>query len=599
MPFINWLCGSSKDDGDLEPNCRPVKKERTGKTHNDKKKQKKEKEKNNRIPNTCKLVSDGTLLTSPGPYTQQLIDLIPDSDLKEKFLKLQNESIQEQKDRQCKDLQIRRELEEVRQRCYRSEEMELRLQNVVKEQSKEIDTLTQRLQDCKEECESIKQDLQVARNSTNRLELLVSSLQDKPIISKHREDSTNGQLVEAVGTLVQLPRKRGEENLEIPDDVDGAVEEVKAAMRLLENFIGPRWQEFARQIDLPQEIIERNETEQRHTEIYWKIMSAWQKREDVTVTKIATVCQQLKINIGSDKPMSGQHRRTLDKNREKIVEQVWPKPMLTHMMKYLPIPTSLREYVTSADRQSVMVERLLDILPVLGDHAFPVFFLALTNTNHQHVADLLMENPMPEEHILILRKFENVLVSCSDSHRVVPCMAKYVTIPGCIHGYLMEALTRESKMRRLLEILPCFGHGAMDALIKALSDTGFKQVVSILKDKTGELQKLTKKETSTQMSPEDVCVLAQEHKAPLTGHRRSAKCRSDSADNSNTSNDDLLLMDDYYSQEMMTKEMEANAAMFEHSIEQQVEMNFECQKQIEFLNCMDKLQVHYKARVTE
>ncbi|XP_033742820.1 uncharacterized protein LOC117329172 isoform X2 [Pecten maximus] len=539
-------------------------------------------------------------VNTPNAETEdQLIDLIPDSGLRERFRILQNERIQEEKERQCRDLQLRKELEEVQQTNYKLKIEVQHLQKDLDDKDKYIKRLKETLQDCSEESESTKKDLQATRDELNRLELMVSSLQNKPYVSPCQDDSKHSKLVEALGTLVvQLPKQQIETNPTLSQGSKDAIQEVKNAMRLAENFIGPRWQEFAREINLPGEIIENNElsTDQRKTEIYWRIMSEWQKREDVTVTKIATICQQLGINIYSDKPMSNKHKRLLEKNREKILGDIFPKHTLYHMLKYLQIPASLREYVTSSEKRPDMAEKLLDMLPVLGDEAFLVFYLALHNTGQQHIADLLMEHPMPEEHKLVLRKFENTVVRYSESHRVVSNLVKY--LPGCIKRFLLEPnITRNEKMKRLLETLPCLGHNALDILINALDVAGCKQVSSILKDKSGELHKLMKKEVSTQISPEDVNVLAQEPKAPLTGHRRSAKSRdrSDSPDTSDQNEDEgLLWQDDYYAHEMQTKAMEANAAMFDISIEERVNMDYICPKPIEILNHMDRFQVRYR-----
>ncbi|OWF45777.1 uncharacterized protein LOC110456573 [Mizuhopecten yessoensis] len=545
MPFkLNYLlCGVHKE----EERSNKKKKNRTNK-------KKKEKQ------HTLKPDKSESVVTSPGPDTiDQIILRIPDPDIRERLQQWQTENILEQAGKESKEKEFRRELEE---RLCESDTEKSELLDIKNE---EIDGLNQKLQDVREEFESTKQELQATRGEKCRLESIVRSLQGKPYLPLCRKDPTNSNLVEALGKLVlPLQEKQRQESQ--------FTKEVKDAMRLVENFIGPRWKEFAREIDLPLEIIEDNDMapDQRQSEIYWRIMSEWQKRENITVTKMATVCQQLGINICLDKPMSGQHKRVLDKNRERVIHDVYPELALNHMLKYLSIPASLREYVTSTEKRYVMAERLLDILPVLGDQAFTVFTLALSNTGQEEIAEQLFENPMPEEHKLVLRKFENTLISYSDSDRLVSGMARYVTIPGCIHGYLLESNTRDNKMRRLLEILPCFGHQALDTLIKALDDTGFKQVASILKDKTGELLKLTKQEASTQVSPEDVY-----------------------------ESEELLWKDDYYTREIMTKEMEANAAMFETSIEQQVNMDYRSPKPIEILNNMDMVRVRYTARGTE
>lgn len=88
--------------------------------------------------------------------------------------------------------------------------------------------------------------------------------------------------------------------------------------------------------------------------------------------------------------MSEEHKRLLDRYREQLIHDVYAKVVLNHMLKYLAIPGSLKDHVKFSELRSEQAERLLDILPVLGDQALPVFILALDNTGHHHVADWLI-----------------------------------------------------------------------------------------------------------------------------------------------------------------------------------------------------------------
>ncbi|XP_069129734.1 uncharacterized protein [Argopecten irradians] len=622
--FKSLLCGVDREDDDSEPQNKPVKKGKKNKT---------DKGKEQTIPKTLNVSSESLASLSDGDTESHLIDRIPDPALRELFRKLQNERLQEEKKRQSRDLLLRNDLE-----------IEIRLlEKAMEDKDEEITNLKGALLDMREAYESSKKETNSALDEINRLEAILNSFQDKRYEPQYRDDSECGKVVEAFGTLVvQLPKDEIGTTSKLSQKEENAVKEVKDAMRLVEKFIGPRWQEFAREINLPSEIIEFNEMspDQRKTEIYWRIMYEWQKKEDVTVTKIITVCQNLGIDIYSDKPMSGQHKRALDRNRENILKDIEPKCTLNRMLKYLPIPTSLQDYVTSSEIRHRMAERLLDMLPVLGDEAFLVFYISLENIGQDFLADLLIEKPMPEEHKIILRKFEGAVAKYTffDGHRIASCIAR--RLPQCMQRYLLEHNNSSTeKMKRLLEILPCLGHEAMDILIKTIYDTGCKDLASLLRGKVGEVErqlkkikvseeKALKKEVSTQISPDDVCVLTEETKAPLTGHRRTAYARPNSPntrpdspntrpdspnarldspntrpDSPNTSDiagdEELLWKDDYYASEMLTKEMEANAAMTDMSIEQIVDMDYTSSEPVKILKCLDRYQVLYRQNRVE
>lgn len=88
---------------------------------------------------------------------------------------------------------------------------------------------------------------------------------------------------------------------------------------------------------------------------------------------------------------------------------------------------------------------------------------------------------MAHEHRSLLKTFRQTVIRYSDADRILPALTRYVSIPGSVHRYVLEAKTRDDKMGRLLDVLPGFGHTAMEVFIKSLDDSGCKQLSSILK----------------------------------------------------------------------------------------------------------------------